>query len=434
MRLSPLLSIPAYTVLAVVVSFVFVDTAHADQASDIQAKIDSRASDIQALEKEIKGYQDQIAALGGQASSLSSTIKSLDLTQKKLQADINLTQDKIDSTNLRIQQLAADIGTTQGTIDDDRRFVRASFKAMNESGNADSLPEILLSSRTVSEAWGEVNHLGILQSDLQGRIESLGKSKDRLESNRKASEKAETDLLALQKQIRGQRSAVLSAQSEKNTLLKQTKSSESAYKQLLSQKQALRDAFQSEILDYESQLKLAVNLANLPQSGSAPLSWPLDQLRITQYFGDTPFATANPQIYNGHGHDGVDFAASIGTPIHAALSGVVAGYADTDIIPGCYSFGRWIMIRHANGLSTLYAHLSAPSVAVGESVATGQIIGYSGNTGYTTGPHLHFGVYATEGTEIKLFTNSRHCQGATVPLAVLSAYLNPLSYLPALPR
>ena len=87
------------------------------------------------------------------------------------------------------------------------------------------------------------------------------------------------------------------------------------------------------------------------------------------------------------------------------------------------------MVKHPNGLSTLYAHLSLQTVSIGEVVSSGQVIGYSGNTGYSTGPHLHFGVYATQGVEIKTFDSSKNCKGATVPLADLKAYLNPLSYL-----
>jgi murein DD-endopeptidase MepM/ murein hydrolase activator NlpD len=415
------------------VSIASIRIAHADEASDLQSKIDQRNTDIQALEKEIAGYQAQITSLSGEEASLADTIKALILNEKKLQADIAVTQDKIDATNLRIQQLSSQIGSTQDTIVDNTRFVMASFKTMNETGGQ-SLPEIFLASQSLSDAWNGVARLSILQESIQDHIKELTRAKNKLVDNRTATERAKADLISLQRQLQDQQKAIIATRSEKSSLLSQTKNSESSYRKLVAQKQALKDAFQQELGQYEAQLKLVVNRANLPASGSGALLWPLDKIIITQYFGNTPFSTANPQVYKGKGHDGVDFAASIGTPVKAARSGVVTGVANTDIVAGCYSFGKWIMVKHNDGLSTLYAHLSVQSVAVGDNVSTGEVIGYSGNTGYTTGPHLHFGVYATDGTEIKLFTNSINCKGATIPIAVQSAYLNPLSYLPELSR
>ena len=94
----------------------------------------------------------------------------------------------------------------------------------------------------------------------------------------------------------------------------------------------------------------------------------------------------------GGGSALISFGASIGTPIKAALSGTVLGTGNTDSIKGCYSFGKWVMVKHNNGLNTMYAHLSQISVSSGQSVSTGQVLGYSGETGYATGPHLHFEV------------------------------------------
>ncbi|MFA6432382.1 MAG: peptidoglycan DD-metalloendopeptidase family protein [Candidatus Paceibacterota bacterium] len=422
----------ATAIFFLLISFLAPRATHAQTSvADLEAKINQRNADILSLEKDIRGYQTELNTLNAQKSSLSSVIRSLDLTQKKLAADIAVTVDKIDTQNLKIQQLNSKIGTTQGKISDDTRFVKESFKEISQIGRL-SLPEVLLSTGSFSGAWKAVDALVELQADLGSRINALQVAKADLEDNKRATEKAKAELVKLQSQLNSQRKVVLATQAEKNDLLKQTKNSETAYQKLLVDKQKLKDAFEKEISQYESELKLTVNMLNLPRVGTSVLAWPLDNIFVTQYFGNTPFATANPQVYKGAGHNGIDLRASIGTPLRAALSGIVVGAGNTDLYRTCASFGKWVMIAHPNGLSTLYAHLSLQTASVGQSVATGAVIGYSGNTGASTGPHLHFGVYATEGVEIKLFTNSRNCQGATIPIAAIKAYLNPLSYLPGL--
>jgi murein DD-endopeptidase MepM/ murein hydrolase activator NlpD len=136
------------------------------------------------------------------------------------------------------------------------------------------------------------------------------------------------------------------------------------------------------------------------------------------------------RLYVSGTHNGVDFRAGIGTPVKTALSGVVWGTGNTDIARGCYSYGKWILIKHANGLTTIYGHLSQIKVVAGDKVITGDVIGYSGNTGYSTGPHLHFGVYATQGVIMEKYSQSKSCKTVVLPLADPKAYLNPMSYLP----
>ncbi|MEK7641548.1 MAG: peptidoglycan DD-metalloendopeptidase family protein [Patescibacteria group bacterium] len=411
-------------------SLLLAFSVSAQTAADLQSKIGQRAEDIKALEKEIAGYQKQLDEIGTQVSSLSATVKSLQLTQKKLEADIKVTENKIVEKNIQIQLLSSQISDKQETISDDRRIIARSYVSVNELGSR-SLPELLLSEKSLSAAWGSLDSIAAVQKGLVDRIASLENAKANLEVNKKATEKAKAELLSLNSQLKDQRSVVLGTANQQKQLLDDTKQSEAKYQAMLAQKKNLKELFEREVLDLESQLKLTIDPASIPHTGSGVLSWPLDAITVTQYFGNTPFATANSQIYNGKGHTGVDFRASIGTPIKASLSGTVVGVANTDIIPSCYSYGKWIMIKHGNGLSTLYAHLSLQSVSVGQQVVTGQIIGYSGNTGYTTGPHLHYGVYATEGIRItKLAPGmSKNCSGATIPLADFKAYLNPLSYL-----
>lgn len=90
-----------------------------------------------------------------------------------------------------------------------------------------------------------------------------------------------------------------------------------------------------------------------------------------------------------HGYNGVDYGAAVGTPILAAASGEVI-VAKTSGYNGGY--GLYVVIKHANGTQTLYGHLSKVSVAVGDAVSGGETIGLLGNTGRSTGPHLHFEV------------------------------------------
>ena len=85
-------------------------------------------------------------------------------------------------------------------------------------------------------------------------------------------------------------------------------------------------------------------------------------------------------------HPGIDIGAGMGAPIHAAASGrvILAGYSG--------GYGNLIVIDHGNGLATAYAHQSRLGVSVGQAVSQGDVIGYVGSTGFSTGPHLHFEV------------------------------------------
>jgi murein DD-endopeptidase MepM/ murein hydrolase activator NlpD len=131
--------------------------------------------------------------------------------------------------------------------------------------------------------------------------------------------------------------------------------------------------------DRDEALRAAQELgrrARLAAEQARPL-WviPIQHYRLTAGFGDYGLWS--------HAHTGQDFAAPIGTPVHALGDGVII-FASYD---GAY--GNKIVIQHKDGLLTWYAHLSAFEAAVGDKVQAGQLIGRVGNTGNTTGPHLH---------------------------------------------
>jgi murein DD-endopeptidase MepM/ murein hydrolase activator NlpD len=228
---------------------------------------------------------------------------------------------------------------------------------------------------------------------------------------------------------------LVSNKNEQAKLLEVTKNEEQNYQQLLASKQQAKEDIQREMREFESKLQFVLNPSTVPTAGSAVFSWPLANVVITQYFGGTEFAARNAAAYGGRAyHPGVDMGAPSGTAIMAPLSGTVRATGNTDAVPGCYSWGKWTLIDHANGLSTLYAHQSAINVSPGQSVSTGEVIGYVGSTGFSTGPHLHFTVYAKEGVSVRKFNEIKtvtSCGPASTPVAAVDAYIDPMLYLPA---
>jgi murein DD-endopeptidase MepM/ murein hydrolase activator NlpD len=109
---------------------------------------------------------------------------------------------------------------------------------------------------------------------------------------------------------------------------------------------------------------------------------------ITQPFGCTPFPAEPPAPWcpSGHVHTGVDLAAATGTPVHAAAAGIA------EVVASASGYGIHVLLHHDPALLTLYGHLSAVAVRSGDAIAPGQVIGWVGSTGLSTGPHLHFEV------------------------------------------
>lgn len=420
----------------------------ADTASDLQSQIDTNKQQLKILEAEIAEFQKQLDTLGAQKNTLQSTINSLTLSQKQLTTQIQATQNKIASANLQIRELTLSIGDKEETIAASQDAIA---KALRTVAGTEQTPLVatLLSTGTLREAWQIADQTLLFNRALGERVKELRAARTKLSANRDAVTAAKAELLSLQKDLTGQKRSVDANKKAQQQILVETKNKESNYQQLIAKKQAAEKEFEQQLIDLQGQLNLIVNPNLLPKVGSGVLSWPFDNafmlnctkrknvfgnlFCISQFFGNTAFATKNPQIYSGHGHNAIDIVAPIGTPVHAALSGVVLDTGNTDLVRGCYSFGKWIMVIHGNGLSTLYSHLSDIDVSKGQSVQGGQVIGLSGMTGYATGPHIHFGVYATEGTQIATLKQFRGanagCANAKMPVAALAAYLNPLSYL-----
>ncbi len=396
----------------------FSVNALAQSATEIQDKIKQKDADIAKLEKEIAAYQAELNQLGKQKNSLSVAIRELDLTKKKLNTDISVTQSKIDKTNLTIQSLGKDIGNKEHSISNNIYSIMEGIRITNEFEQADVL-HTLLSDANFSEVWNDMDNIVTVREKTREQVQELKQVKGELEDTRQVTIDAKNELLTLKSQLGSQQKIVEQNVTAKNKLLAQTKNNEANYQKVLLDRIAQKEKFEKELETFESQLQFILDPSKLP--GKGVLSWPLEKIFVTSPYGPRSRGF----------HYGVDFRASVGTPVKAMADGVVGGAGDTDLCCPGASFGRWIFIEYNNGLSSIYGHLSLISVSKGQIVKRGEVVGYTGNTGSSTGPHLHASVHVSSGVKVSSF-ESKSYPGRTLvqPISAKNAYLEPMYYLP----
>lgn len=402
----------------------------AQTADELRAQISAQNGEIEKLNQEIAQYEKQLVDIGSKKQTLQGTLNALEISRKQLNAKISVTKSNIATIQLQIQQLSGSIADKEASMDKDFAGLAQAINRINEI-DAISFIEQVLSQDTVSKMWEEYEDSQTFQTALAEHIDSLEAAKQVLVVSRDDSEKKRTELETERTKLAREQEGLDVNRREQQALLAQTKNQESNYQKILKDKQAAKDQFEQSLNELESKLEYSLDPSRLPPAGKGILRWPLDSVKVTQYFGNTEFARSG--AYSGKGHNGVDFRAPIGTFVKAALAGTVEGTGNSDEVRGCYSYGKWVLIKHGNGLTTLYAHLSQINVKKGEKVATGEVIGYAGNTGYATGPHLHFTVYASNGVRVMKLGESTGkqtpCANATIPVSPLGAYLNPMDYL-----
>lgn len=396
--------------------------------NDLKSKISDRSQRIADLEKEIAGYQKDLQNTSQQKASLQATVKALDLARKKLAKEVSLASNKIDVANENIISLKGNIETKEVKIKKLSDATANNIRLLNVNQGT-TLIELALSENTLSSFLDKADSIVTFQKNIILTSEELAGEKQSLEVDKAQTEVQKKQLLGYKAELADKQKVIETTKAEQNSLLVVTRNKESNYQKLLADKIALKNSFEQDLNNFESQLKYQIDPSLLPKTRSSSLGWPLAKITITQFFGNTEFSKTH-SVYNGKGHNGIDFAASIGTSVLSAADGIVVGSGNTDTVCKGASYGKWILIQHNNGLSTLYGHLSLVKAITGQTVQRGDVIAYSGSTGYVTGPHLHFTVYATQGVKIQSL-RSRACAGTyTIPIASFEGYLNPIEYLP----
>lgn len=400
---------------------------------NIQNAIAEKERQIELLEQQINQYQNQVQYYSGQAQTLNQEVSNLRSSEKVLETSLKTTNTKIQKTNYTIDQQNSEIQDLSQGITTNRQAVAETLRNM-QMQDTRSPVEMFLRGESLSDFLQVYQDLTRLQNALRGSVQIMRDKTVQLATVQQELIDRKKELESLSGKLTDEEKIIAEQRKQKDAILRETKNKETEYQKIVAELERQRAQIDAEIRDFESKLKFSLNPQSLPPIGSGALGWPIDSVVITQRFGKTVDAK---RLYVSGSHSGVDFRAAVGTPIYSVADGIVEGVGDTDKTCPKASFGKWVFIRHNNGLSTAYGHLSLIKATQGQTVKKGDLIGYSGNTGRSTGPHLHLTVYASNGVDGEEGARvterpSTACSGKlyTMPLAPVNAYLDPMLYLP----
>lgn len=383
----------------------------------LENKITAKEEELKRINQQINEQKIKLDQTQSQKNTLTNEVKKIDINIKQIDLGVQASRVIIDRLDLQIKTLQGDISEAESDILQKQAAVNEILRQIQDKDNENPLI-VFLKNETLSDGVLEIQSLTDLNNTLNIKISELDKSKKKLSdvlnqaSTTKEAKEVEHQTLQNKKEIASD------LKQEKQKFLQETKNKEKTYQDSIKQLEQQQLAIANEIEKIESQLRSQINYKNLPKNIPGLLATPVPG-RVTQEHGSTKFARS---AYKSQWHNGTDFAASIGTPVISAAEGVVVSTDNQDLYCRKGAYGKYVAIKHYNGLTTLYAHLSLYKVREGDKVERGQIIGYSGNTGYATGSHLHFGVYDSETFYID---KSKSC-GPKMPFG---GDLNPRNYL-----
>lgn len=410
-----------FAFVACLVMLLFsIQSVAADTAADEELKrqIDGKNEQIRKLEEEAAKYRNKIATKQQTGKTLKNELSKIQQTIGKLKNDIALTERRAQKTTLEVKQTALDIQAKEASIRSLQGGLANLLRIYSEKEKQSPLVA-LIKYKTLSDFFAEIDYSGIMQEKLLGSLDSLHTLREELKLKKAEAEEKKTELQKLQGTLVDRKQIQEVVKSARAELLAETKNQEKKYQQLLTDTQRKQEAILKEIEELESNLRNQIDPNSLPTRRKGLLLWPIYG-RLSQGYGETSFVRGQ-HFYKFH--NGIDISAPVGTPIMAADEGVVLATGNTDKYCPRGAYGRYVVINHNNNLATMYAHLSLIKVERGQQLKRGDLVGYTGNTGLSTGPHLHFTLYDAATVEIRLGTIG------TCGLLPFGGSINPLDYL-----
>jgi murein DD-endopeptidase MepM/ murein hydrolase activator NlpD len=368
---------------------------HAASSSEIKDQIDQ-------LKDEQAEVKDKIAQLEAQRKKNQADIKSLVAEKNNFDQQVGLLYNQIQSTgdlisayNLLIADKQKELDAAQQKLTDLNEAYRERLRAMEEEGEL-SYWSVLFQASSFADFLDRLNMIQEIAGADRRRLEQLDAAAKAVEETKAllTQEKAgleETKLGLEQAQKELERKSA-----EASTLLNELIAKGEEYIKYVEECEEQDRIMMEQIADKQAQYDkakysewLATSVPPTTRPASRPntvdgITWlvPTQNYRITSPYG----MRIHPVYGYPKMHTGVDLAAPLNTPIYATRAGVVvwAGWGSTG--------GWWVKVDHGDGFASTYLHLTRYVVKIGDFVEAGQIVGYMGSTGVSTGSHLHFGI------------------------------------------
>jgi murein DD-endopeptidase MepM/ murein hydrolase activator NlpD len=365
--------------------FAFLPLVSSGQQKNLGSKIERKKDQIawrkgreRVLSSDVAGFTRKINALQSDITVLQTKQVRLQASLDRKRAELARIQEDLRRERLRLARLRARLAEARAALS--KRLVEL-YKAdqpdlvtvvLESDGFADLLERTEFMQRVSHQDARIINIVVEAKKEATATAKRLDKLEQRAQVVAGQIEDEVNQVSAVKGQLVERRGRYQQARGEKATLLAHTREDRHSLEGDL---RAL-EAEQAKVLAALQASATSGSAAAGPvRQGSGQLSWPLNA-SISSGFG-----------YRwGRLHAGIDMPVPEGTPIHAADGGRVA------IAGWMGGYGNYTCIQHTGSLSTCYGHQSRIAVSVGQSVSQGQVIGYSGNTGHSTGPHLHFEV------------------------------------------
>lgn len=372
--------------LAVVLLFACIPaSAFAADIEDYEDELDELSAKYDELEAQQKAIQAEIDKAKTEKEKTLAQKRQIDSQISSTRAQISLLNDKISLLESNISEQEQALAAKEKDIEENYQLLKKRLRAMYAAGNAsvlglvlgaDSFTEFLSRAQVASRV---AKHDQELIETMREELLEIEEIKAGIEADRDGVESAKSQQSVKQSQLTDQLAETQDMIEDIEQMEQEYLANKAEIDKAMAEAQAEIDAIYAELDPSE----------DVYEGGK--LLWPA--VRGFSYISsDYGWRFGGTDFHTGIDLAGLNAAGSgiYGQPILAAASGKVI-YSQTSYVQG-RGYGIYLMIDHGSGISTLYGHCSRLAVSTGDTVSRGEVIGYVGSTGWSTGPHLHFEV------------------------------------------